>query len=47
MYRIVSYVRMFIENVYIFTYVTFERFNYNNNFNVGIGFVCENIMFDY
>lgn len=25
--------------IFVFTYVTFERFNYNNNFNVGILYV--------
>lgn len=41
-HHIVSYVYvcMFIEKcLYFFTYVTFERFNYNNNFNVGILYV--------
>lgn len=31
--------------IFCFTYVTFERFNYNNNFNVGILYV-KNITFD-
>lgn len=38
-FRIFMYVCL-QKNVYIFfTYVTFERFNYNNNFNVGILYV--------